>query len=393
MKKSLSFISILFFSLTFSYSQKKLSDIPDTSKYSEPDSSVEVIQVPGEVEVQIPDELIITDEVPICFNGIWEGSDRYIMFQEKSDLQQIVSPDIQLSHDNYIWIYLKIFYGWYLDRAAEKTNRKNTEYPYDINDTVFRDIQNIKIQFKPLINSPRCSAYEMIVQYPRIKEPVVIPVCVIENKLYLNFAIKTNELPEDENNDIQEKNPLNGSWSSVGKVSGILVSKPIVSDNLISTYITKDSIYYIRYWKTNMPYSSEMAFFSDGKYKYEVPKHINSAGNIYTCVTGRSVTIRNVERKNLPLTDYIMNDEQNVIAFGEPYMIKIQETCSLQNMMEIVKVSNARKAPPEDPPFPPAELDWHLEDIKNLEMGNQIIQAVRKRQREFYEKYKLGLHY
>ena len=153
MKKSLSFISILIFSLTFCYSQKKISDIPDTSRYSEPDSSVEVVQVPGEVEVQPPDELIITDEVPICFNGIWEGSDRYIMFQEKSELQQIVSPDIQLSHDNYIWIYLKIFYGWYIDRAAEKTNRKNTEYPYDINNTVFRDIQNIKIQFKPLINS------------------------------------------------------------------------------------------------------------------------------------------------------------------------------------------------------------------------------------------------
>ena len=205
-------------------------------------------------------------------------------------------------------------------------------------------------------------------------------------KLYINFAIKTNELPEDKNNDIKDKNPLNGSWSSVGKVSGILVSKPIVSDNLVSTYITKNSIYYIRYWKTNMPYSSEKAFFSDGKYKYEVPKHINSAGNIYTCVTGRSVTIRNVERKNLPLTDYVMNEEKNVIAFGEPYMNKIQDNCSLQNMMEIVKVSNARKAPPEDPPFPPAELDWHLADIKNLEMGNQIIQAVRKRQREFLRK-------
>lgn len=383
MKKSLSFISILFLTLTFCYSQKKLSDLPNPSESNDSET----------VEVQSPDEFVITDDVPVLLNGIWEADDRYIMFQEKNELQPIVTPDIKLSHDNYIWIYLKIFYGWYIDRAAEKTNRKNTQYPYDRNDTVFRDIQNIKIQFKALIDSPECCAYEMIVTYPKIKEPTVIPVCVINNKLYLNFAIKTNDLPVDENDYGEKTNPLTGSWSSVGKVSGIKVSKPIVSDNLISYYITKDSIYYIRYWKTNMPYSSEMAFFSDGKYKYEVPKHINSAGNIYTCVTGRSITIRNVERRNLPLSDYIMNSEQNVIAFGEPYMEKIRENCSLSDMMEIVKVSNSRKAPPENPPLPPVELDWHIEEITRLELGNQIIQAVRKRQREFYEKYKLGLHY
>lgn len=389
MKKSLSFISVLLLSLTFCYSQKKLSDIPSDGSNSE-------ISDVSQIEVQSPEALLITNEVPEIFYGIWEASDRYVMFQEESELK--LKEQFRLSGKteeelNFIWIYLKTFYGWYIDRSAEKTNRKNTQYPYDRNDTVFRDIQNISIQFKPLIDSPECCAFEMIVHYPKITEPTVIPMCVIGNRLYLNFAVKTGEIPLNENDEKTVQNPLNGSWSSAAKVSGIKVSKPIVSDNLVSTYITNDSIYYIRYWKTTMPYSDEKAFFSDGKYKYEVPKHINSAGNIYTCVTGRSVTIRNVERRNLPLQDYVMNEEQNVIAFGEPYMTKMRETCSIADMMDFVKVQNSRKAPPYDPPFPPVELDFHLEDITRLELGNQIIQAVRKRQREFYEKYKLGLHY
>lgn len=389
MKKFLVFITLILITLNFSFAQKKLSDAVTESDSAETLQSSDSSQI----EIQKPDALLITDSVPVIFNGIWEGEDRYILFQEKSELKDIVKGDVKLTDDNYIWIYLKIFYSWYVDRAAEKTTRKNAKNGYDRNDVVFRDIQNIKIQFKPLIDSENCCAYEIIVTYPGIRENTVIPVCIINNQLYLDFAIKTNELPENAHDEKIEKNPLTGSWSSIGKVSGIKVSRPIVKENLTSMYITDDSIYYIRYWKTDMPYSTDMAFFSDGKYKYEVPKHINSAGNIYTCVTGRSVTIRNVQRQKLPLENYIMNSENNVIAFGEPYMKKISESCLLKDMMQIVKVSNARKAPPQDPPFPPAELDWHLEDISRVELSNQLIQAVRKRQREFYEKYKLGLHY
>lgn len=389
MKKFLSFISIFSISLTLCFSQKLSAGSLESEETEMPDDFENLI-------VQNPDELFVSNQVPEIFSGIWEGDDRYIMFQDKDELEQILDGDLKLTENNYIWIYLKTFYGWYVDRSAEKNNRKNSKYPYDRNDTVFRDVQNIRMQFKPLVKSDNCCAYEIILTYPGIKESTVIPVCIIGDNLYLDFSIKTNELPESavtQENPEKEKNPLTGSWSSVGKVNGIKVSKPIVSENLISTYITEDSVYHIRYWKTNMPYSSDMAFFSDGKHKYEVPKHIRSSGNIYTCVNGRSITIRNVERENLPLKDYVMNDEENVIAFGKPYMSRNSKTCSLSDMMKIVKVSNARKAPPQDPPFPPSNLDWHLEDITRLELGNEIIQAVRKRQREFYQKYKLGLHY
>lgn len=383
MKKIAVFLTFLLITLYSGFSQKKLSDVkPENSETTEND-----------IQVQEPDALFITDVVPSLFDGIWEADDRYILFQEKSELNNIIKNEVELKEDKYIWIYLKIFYGWYVDRAAEKTNRKNTKYKYDVNDTVFRDIQNIKIEFSPMVNDENCCAYEIIVSYPGYKEKTVIPVCVIDDKLFLDFAIKTKELPESAVNENTINNKLYGSWSSIGQVNGIKVSRPIVKDDLTSLYITDDSIYYIRYWKTDMPYSSDMAFFSDGKHKYEVPKHIKSSGNVYTCVTGRSVTIRNVRRQNLPLENYLVNKDVNVMAFGEPYMKKISDSCDLSDMMKIVQVSNSRKAPVPPAPFPPSDLDWHLDDIRRVELSNQLIQAVRKRQREFYEKYKLGLHY
>lgn len=400
-KRFLLFVLFIFLILNLSYSQKRLSEINnqfDESMLNSIDSSNHLdSDEPSDfskVEIPYPDAFIPSNDVPIIFDGIWEGDDRYIMFQEKSELEKIVNNKIPYEEKNYIWCYLKTFYGWYLDRAAEKTNRKNSSYSYDTNDTVFKDIQNISIQFRQLINSENCSAFELILTYPRVKEKTVIPVAIINNKLYLDFAIKTSK----DNNlndelDLNNQNPLLGSWSSIGKVSGIKISKPIVSDSLYSLYVTDECVYYIRYWKTDMEYSTDFASFSDGVQKYEVPKHIKSSGNVYTCVTGRSLVIRNVERKHLPLENYVMNDEKNVIAFGNPYLSKISERCSLENMMKIVKESNSRRAPMPPLPFEPSNLDWHIDDITKLELNNQIIQAVRKRQREFYEKYQLGLKY
>ena len=61
--------------------------------------------------------------------------------------------------------------------------------------------------------------------------------------------------------------------------------------------------------------------------------------------------------------------------------------------MSIVQQSNSRRAPMPPLPFEPSNLDWHIDDITRLELNNQIIQAVRQRQRDFYEKYQLGLKY
>ena len=124
----------------------------------------------SEADIPFADALIPSGKLPEVLDGIWEGSDRYIMFQENSELDEILDSQIQLDEPGYIWCYLKMFYGWYTDRAAEKTNRKNSSYQYDTNDVVFRDIQNIKIEFVPLLNLENCSAFEIVITYPNVKE-------------------------------------------------------------------------------------------------------------------------------------------------------------------------------------------------------------------------------
>ncbi len=376
-KKVLFFCSAFLFILTNAFSQKKLAEIPRAD----------------EIPVVNPDAILITNSVPKLFDGIWEGKDRYIMFQEKSELEDIVKDEVELTEDNYIWIYLKMFYGWYYDRSAEKYTKKTSPEKYDSNDVVYRDIQNIKIQFKKLLDIEDCNAYEIIVSYPNIKEKTVIPVAVIGDELYLDFSVRSDYKTYEQTKDNDENvSSFTGSWSSVAHVSGIKVSKPIVSENLYSLYVTENRIYSIRYWKTDMEYNSGKAYFSDGEKKYEVPKHIVSAGNVYTCVTGRSVTIRNVElKKNLNLSEYKLDSKNLVLSTGTPYMKRISQTCDFESMMDIVAKANARKAPKEDPPLPPFKADWDMEDIKSIGIHKKILDAVRRRQNEFYKKYPFKL--
>lgn len=358
MKKLFSVLMLLVFSLSFSAAQKKLSDL--------------------DLVTPEPEAVIFSDEVPELLNGIWEGDDRYLMFQTKEELEQIIQDEVELKNKNYIWIYLKIFYGWYLDRSAEKTNKKNTKYKYDSNDVVFRDIQNIQIKFHILLQSESCSAFEIELTYPGVSEKTVIPVAVVGDELYLDFAIQSS----DEN--------LN-SYSRVAKVSGIKVSKPIVAENLHSFYVTDDSVYSIRYWKTDMPYSEEKAFFSDGEKKYEVPKHIRSAGNVYTCVTGRRLTIRNADRLNSKvMQNYKFTDDKKILITSKPYLKRIAFQADLNSMMQIVQKLNSRRAPEPNPPFPPTELDWTIEDQSSYDINLKILNAVYRRHQEFCEKYPLG---
>lgn len=360
-------LSLIFFSvLTLNvYSQKKLSDLGNE------------FQIGDQIVPPAPEAVLFSNEVPALFNGIWEGDDRYLMFQEKEELEKIIKDEVELKNDNYIWIYLKTFYGWYLDRAAEKTNKKNSKYKYDSNDVVFRDIQNIQIKFKKLIDDENCQAFEIELKYPNVKEPVVIPVAVIGDELYLDFAIQSFD------GDFS-------SYSRVAKVSGIKVSKPIVAENLYSFYVTDNAVYSIRYWQTDMPYTEAKAFFSDGENKYEVPKHIRSAGNIYTCVTGRSLTIRNVDRLNSAvMKNYKLSEDKKILITSKPYLTKISQKADLEAMMQIVQKANSRRAPNPNPPFPPTELDWTIDDQRSYDINLKILSAVYRRHKEFCEKYPL----
>ncbi len=311
--------------------------------------------------------------VPKAFEGVWERDDRFVIFS-CNDSEEKAKQKEEAA------ILLKTFYAWHLDRCAEPESFTAARSP---NDSTCPEAERIFIEYRPLVTSRQsgeeASVWELFIWHPRLREAKVVPAAIIGGNLYLDFAVK---LGGEESED-----PLAGFWAQMSKADGIKVCPPLMTSDIYSNYITKDAVYTIRYWRTDMEYTNEMAFFSDGGQTFSVVKHIQSAGKVYTCANGRSVTIRNVQKTNDRPSVYQLDKEAQICGLGEPYLKKVQDKGSQEAVVALEKEYNSRRAPTPDPPFPPSNLDWHLDDIRRLEAGNKIIEAVRKRQREFAEKY------
>ena len=335
----------------------------------------------------------VDESVPELLGGIWENDSRYVVFDTSS-------------------IVLRTFYQWYDDRAAE-TNEQSQAVPRDRNDAETRTPEKIELHFTPLTDvlytenfdkavvqadgdvltaeTFNSGAWDMEIKYASHKlggeDTYHVPIAVIGNKLYLNFALR----PEDSDSvpkssllkdiTIQSENILEGYWKDTGSANGILVSPPIISTELLSYYITKDAVYQIRYWYTDMAYDENAeAVFTDGDITYKVPKHILSAGKVYTCTVGRRNNIRNIDKSPSLPESYTLNsvlvqkknvDENGeessytvrtatICAFGEPYLTL---TDGSKSLMDIIKEHNARKKPKPEPLFPPhglLDFDWSI---------------------------------
>ena len=320
--------------------------------------------------------------VPKAFEGVWERDDRFVLFSCNGQEEEAKQKEGAA-------ILLKTFYAWHLDRCAEPENFTAARSP---NDSTCPEAERIFIEYRPLVTSKQAaenaSVWELFVWHPRLKEASVIPVAIIGENLYLDFAVKLGgDETEGEEGAEMEKDPMVGFWAQMSEGDGLKVCPPVSSNDIYSNYITEDAVYTIRYWRTDMEYTNAKAFFSDGGKTFSVVKHIQSAGKIYTCANGRSVTIRNVQKTNDRPQVYQLDQSAQICGLGEPYLKRVQDKGSQEAVVALEKECNSRRAPNPDPPFPPSNLDWHLDDIRRLEAGNKIIEAVRKRQREFSEKY------
>ncbi|MCH5282906.1 MAG: hypothetical protein J1E59_04550 [Treponema sp.] len=346
--------------------------------------------------------------VPDAFAGLWERDDRFVMFAESEDFLEsrvqefLSSPEASDDEKNavrnqakYVSILLKTFYGWYLDRTAEPESF-SSEARF-VNDSTCPEAERIRVEFRPLLrmadvvgaDQGEGSVWEIFIRYPGVREPAIIPLAIIGGNLYLNFAIKLNT-ENDESREVTDdetgENPpdeLLGFWCSLVPTDGVKVSLPASGENIYSTYITRDSVYTIRYWKTDMEYSQERAFFSDGGKTFSVVKHIQSGGKNFSCTNGRSVTIRNVQKTSALPEVYELDSSATICGLGEPYLRRVQNENSVQTVARLVRDAMSKKAPNPDPPFPPSNLDFHMEEIYRLEEGNLIIQSLRKRNKDF----------
>ena len=78
-------------------------------------------------------------------------------------------------------------------------------------------------------------------------------------------------------------------------------------------------------------------------------------------------------------------DSPFLILDKEPYLVRLADKKTFDDLIKIVKEANSRRKPEPAALFllhyPP--LDWHWDLIDALEKNNPYIQALRQRQKDF----------
>lgn len=297
-------------------------------------------------------------EIPENLAGLWEGKDRYVFFETDSEQNSTIA------------VYLKDYYGWYVDRVSEPVSYREKQ-PVSRNSATSRNNILIKPSVGIILSENDSSAFELHLEYSP-KDTAVVPLCIINDAMYKEFWVTSGD----------------GFFRGNAERNGISVSEKPESENLYSWFRDMDTnaIYKLRYWKTSMEYDPELkAVIKKGEKETEIPKQITSAGKVYTCVPGRRVYVRNLKEKDALFDGnaVIQNENGTIVALDDVYLKKILDKNSFEDLMELVREMNSRRKPDPAPLFPPEELDYHWEMIDYLEKGNKIIENVRERQKDF----------
>lgn len=292
----------------------------------------------------------IFSQVPEQLVGLWEGKDRYIL----------VGQDGQLA------IVLKLYYGWYLDRIAEpETFSQQKKRPRN-NATTGNGLR-LNATFSKIENTD--SAWE-ITLFDNKKEISTIPIAVKDKKLYLDFLHKTYF-------DEESKTEF---WQEINSSQSIRITERKNQKNLYSWYICGKDVYKLRFWETDMeadPFAQ--AEFTDKDNVYKINKFITSAKKTYTCTTGKSSRIRNVEKfENMPSSFKIIDD---ICILSDEYLKKIDDSSSAQELIQILNEADKKIKPQPPSPFSQIDLDWHWDLINELEKDNKQIQELRRNKR------------
>ena len=308
---------------------------------------------------------LFAQSIPLKLLGIWESKDRYVFFEQNDEDQpQLV-------------VLLKTYYGWYLNRAAEPASYNDKE-PRVRNTANARNAEHIYIQN---INTKETgnSLYGSLNLSYSTWQKNTIPFFMLEDSIYLSYFEK-DEVEELENPDKK--------WTfyrGVAPSKGFMISPQSIPENITGYIIDGEKLYDVRYWKTDMDYSTDYITFSYKDDSYQIPKHLRSQESNYSCVSGRSKKVRNaVKPFEYKAENFLYNDEGSAFTKNEePYLKQLAGRDTFEELIKIVKEANSKRKP--DPPalFPPNDLDWHWDLIDMLEKDNKLIQEVRARQEAF----------
>ncbi len=325
--------------------------------------------------------------------GIWQGTDRLILFENsKADgssqesNETADSANLGVSFD--FSVVLRVFYAWYDDRAAEDSSFREIK-TRDRNDAEARTPEDISVRCRTLFEneSKNAGVYELELIYPSAvyssgkvarKESLFVPIAVIDGKIYLDFLV--NPDVESENGVVRVvKSTSNaGYWGCASNADGITISPPRFKKEVHSYYVLKnedgsgnDAVYRLRYWKSGMDYDpNAVATFTDGNKTFEVPKFLKIGAHLYQCTTGRGTKIRNIEKTTSMPSEVVYDSDFSICAFGKPYLVRVPNGETKEDLLAIVTENNKRRKDPPKPIFPVSEINFHWKEITELEKYN-----------------------
>ena len=316
---------------------------------------------------------LFAENIPSKLLGIWEAKDRYVFFEQNDE------------EEPQIVVVLKEYYGWYYDRAAEPASYAE-KGPRTRNIPTPRNAEHIYIK-NISTKENTDSLYGSLDLYYSRWQKNTIPFFMLNDNIYLSYFEKDH--PEVNQKKNEEETPQEEiTWSfyrGVAPSKGFMISPQNIPENITGYIIDGNKLYDVRYWLTDMDYSTDYINFTYKDDSYQIPKHLRSCETNYSCVSGRSKKVRNpVKAFEYKEEAFIYNSDKSVFTKkSEPYLKRLADKNTFEALIAMVKEANARRKP--DPPalFPPSNLDWHWDLIDLLEKDNQLIKEVRARQKAF----------
>lgn len=307
---------------------------------------------------------IFAETLPSKLLGIWESKDRYVFFEQNDQ------------EDPQLVVILKTYYGWYLNRAAEPEDYSKKEARVR-NTANARNAEHIYIKNLQLTETANSLYGSLDLAYSGWQKNT-IPFLLIDGSIYLSYFEKDIPLEIDDNKNWN-------FYRGIAPSKGFMISPQSLPENITGYIIDGEKLYDVRYWKTDMDFSTDYISFVYKDDTYQIPKHLRSCETNYSCVSGRSKKVRNtVKAFEYKADDYIFNDDASVFTKNEePYLKELADKETFEELIKIVKDANSRRKPNPPALFPESDLDWHWDLIDLLESGNPIIQKVRERQRAF----------
>ena len=288
---------------------------------------------------------VFSQKIPVVLQGIWEGKDRFVYFDNATDDE---NPEFV--------IILKEYYGWYYDRAAEPLEYKDSE-PRTRNAATHKDPEVIPFTINEIENIT--DAFQLSITYSKHYSNTT-SFAIIDDKIYLNPYTLISDGPSTPSTGSGTVGTAEGLETAVYLYRGyqysdgfIMNSQP-VDENISLLIMLDDKFYDVRYWQTDMDYEATTVTF---KYKddvFQVPKHLYAEGTNYSSVNGRSKKIRNTQPAfQVANQNIIYNSDKTVLILNsEPYLTKLTDKKTFEELMQIIKEANARRKPDPEPIFP-----------------------------------------